>query len=60
MMCSYLDIMADTAGYGGRKVSPLSGLYRINDNMLLYNHSCTDVLMSCKASPNLYKKYPCI
>ncbi len=44
----HFDIMADTAGYGGRTVSPLSGLNRTNDNILLYNHSCTDVLMSCK------------
>ncbi len=29
MMCTYFDIMADTAGYGGRTVSPLSGLNRI-------------------------------
>ncbi len=48
MMCTYFDTIADTAGYGGRMVSPLSGLNRTNDNILLYNHSCTDVLMSCK------------
>ncbi len=35
------DIMEDTAGYGGRKVSPLSGLNRSNDSILLYNHSYT-------------------
>ncbi len=47
MMCIYFDIMADTAGYGGRTVSPLSGLNRTIYNILLY-HCCTDVLMSCK------------
>ncbi len=43
MMCNYFDIMEDTAGYGGRKVSPLSGLNRSNDSILLYNHSYTDM-----------------
>ncbi len=56
MMCTYFDIMADTARDSRRMVSPLFGLNRTNDNILLYNHSCTDVLMSCKASPKLYKK----
>ncbi len=37
MMCTYFNIMADTAEYGGRTVSPLSGLNRTNDNILLYN-----------------------
>ncbi len=50
MICTYFDIMADTAGYGRRMVSPLSGLNRTNDNIVpkptaLY---FTDVLMSCK------------
>ncbi len=40
--------MVDTAGYGGRTVSPMSGLNRTNDNILLYTALyCTDVLMSC-------------
>ncbi len=59
MMCTYFDIMEDTAGYGGRTVR-LSGLNRTNDNILLYKSSalyCTDVLM---ASPKHYKKYHCI
>ncbi len=49
IMYTYFNIMADTAGYGGRTVSPLSGLNRTNDNILLYKlHGYTDVLMSCK------------
>ncbi len=48
MMCTYFDIMVDTARNGGRTVSPLSGLNKTNDNILLYNHSSTDVLISCK------------
>ncbi len=31
IMYTYFNIMADTAGYGGRTVSPLSGLNRTND-----------------------------
>ncbi len=48
MMGTYFNIMADTAGHGGRTVSPLSGLNRTNDNILLYNHSCMGVLMLYK------------
>ncbi len=44
MMCTYFDIMADTAGYGGQTVSPLSGLNGTNDNILLYNHRRVDVV----------------
>ncbi len=57
------DIMVDTAGYGGRTVSPLSGLNRTNDNILLYNPlHCTARMCWCpvKASPKLYKKHHCI
>ncbi len=45
MMINYFDIMADTAGYGGRTISPLSGLNRSNDNILPYNplHRHVDV-----------------
>ncbi len=58
MMCTYFDIMADTAGYGGRMVSPLSGLNRTNENILLYNHSCKDLLMSCKGFSKTLLKIP--
>ncbi len=44
MMCTYFDIIADTAGHGGHAVSPMSGLNRTDDNILLY------------ISPKHYKK----
>ncbi len=44
MMHTYFDIMADILWSNG----PLSGLNRSNDNNLLYNRSCTEVLMSCE------------
>ncbi len=46
-MCTYFDIIADTAGYGGHADSPMSGLNRTDDNILLYNPQPNDV----KASP---------
>ncbi len=46
------DIMADIRWSNG----PLSGLNRSNDNNLLYNRSCTEVLMSCEdISTTLWK-----
>ncbi len=54
MMRTYFDIMADTAGFGG----PLSCFNRSNDDSLLYNHSCTEVLMSCEGISTTLWKMP--
>ncbi len=47
---AHFDIMADTAGY--------SGLNRSNDNNLLYNRSCMEVLLSCVGISTTLWKIP--